>query len=208
MTTNASPDHELLSWLPVVSTLAGVIVGGLISFFINKWNFERDRDNKRRAAAMQIAAQLRSWLVDTMRKFRDHSVFEQPDPNEEQGSPYSYRFPVPSDIPEFPFADKLDQISLLESKYAEAVFLLVEKKSHAEHLAYITAEVDTYEEASGVFEQAIATVWLECLQVYKSMAKSVSWSKEVVTASELADMTESAAPKPREQNADIFEVIE
>ena len=204
MTTNI-PHYD---WFPVVSTLAGVIVAGFISFFLNKWNFARDRDEKRRAAAMQIGAQLRSWLIDTIRVFRDHHVFYQPDPNEEPGDPYNYYFPTPSDIPPFPFADNLDQISRLKSGFAETVFLLVEKKSRAEHEARVTAETNDYERAAEEFEPLIAAVWFDCLKIYKSMAKELSWSQEVITSAELAEMTERATPKPREENADFLQATE
>jgi len=183
-------------WLGIIGTLGGVVIGGFVTYFVNRWKFEQERDDRQRVAAMQIAAQLQIWLVETMRTFRDHHVFYQPDPEEDPGDPHGYFFPTPGDIPPFSFADDLDRIAQLKNADAERVFRLVQKRASAEREARITAEIEDYEEAAEIFQPLIAQLWLESLGIYQALTEPLLWGADVVTAGELADMHRRAAPKP------------
>ena len=183
----------MTDWLTAVNSLASAVIGGAMTLFIGERAFRRDRKDKQHIATMQVAVQLRMWLIDTMRTFRDHEVFYQPDPNDD-GSPYGYYFPTPADIPKFPFADSLERVSQLNSSNAQSVFGLIELRAKAERSAYVTAEVRDYEEAADDFQQGICGVWLKALEVYQVIAKEVAWQSDVVTDAELADMKKMAEP--------------
>jgi hypothetical protein len=183
----------MTDWLTAVNSLASAVIGGAMTLFIGERAFRRDRKDKQHIATMQVAVQLRMWLIDTMRTFRDHEVFHQPDPNDD-GSPYGYYFPTPSDIPKFPFADSLERVSQLNSSNAQSVFGLIELRAKSERSASVTAEVLDFEEAADDFQRGICEVWLRALDVYQVIAKEVAWQSDVVTDAELADMKKMAEP--------------
>ena len=189
----------------IIGTLAGVLLGGCISLFASWQNFHRERLATQRIATMQIASQLRRWLVDTSRTFRDHPVLYQPDPDEDPGDPHGYHFPTPSDIRDFPFATTPDRIAELRSKDAERLFDLIEQRRSAERHAVLTAEVEDYESAAQEFEPLIAQLYLDCISLYSDLAKQVGWNPQTVGVDELNDMKQRASPKqPGSQSAAGF----
>jgi hypothetical protein len=183
----------MTDWLTALNSLASAALGGTMALVISERAFQRDRKDKQSVATMQVAVQLREWLIDTMRTFRDHDVFYQPDPNDD-GSPYGYYFPTPTDITRYPFADSLERVSQLSSKNAQSVFGLIESRAKAERSAYVTAELLDYEDAADDFQRGICGVWLQALEVYQVLAKEVRWQADVVTDDELADMKKMAEP--------------
>jgi hypothetical protein len=183
----------MTDWFTALNSLVSAIVGGALTLFIGERAFRRERNDKQHTATMQIAVQLRMWLIDTMREFRDHEVFNRPDPTDD-GSPYGYYFPTPSDIQKFPFADSLERVSQLSSTNAQLVFGLIELRANAERSAYVAAEVLDYEEAAKRFERDICDVWLKTLNTYRVLAKEVSWQLEVVTETEFKDMKALTEP--------------
>ena len=104
----------MTDWMTALNSLTSAVIGGTMTLVIGERAFRRDRKDKQNIATMQVAVQLREWLIDTMRTFRDHDVFHQPDPNDD-GSPYGYYFPTPTDIPRFAFADSLERGAAITS---------------------------------------------------------------------------------------------
>jgi len=78
-----------------------------------------------------------------------------PDPNEEPGNPYGYHFPTPSDIPSFPFATALNNISLLRSSEAEKLFLVMEQRRNVEKNASVTAHLDDHEPLRPIVDRSV-----------------------------------------------------
>ncbi len=185
----------MIDWSTALNSLASAIVGGGITLVAGERTFRRDRTAKQHIASMQIAVQLRTWLIDTVRAFEEEPVFAQPDPNDD-GGPYGYSFPRPADIPAFPFTANLERASELKSKLAESVFALIEKRANADRDAYVTAELIDYETASTGFELSIAKVWLDAHATYQLLAAEVAWNTDVVTAAQFADMQTRANPPP------------
>ncbi|MGD0864655.1 MAG: hypothetical protein ABSA49_03755 [Rhizomicrobium sp.] len=188
--------------------LWGAIVGGGIAFATQRLQFRHSVGEQRRVATMQIASQIRLWLIETMRVFREQPIFDQPDPNSDPNDPYGYYFPTPSDIPAFPFADALERISLLRSDDAENLFNLIERRLNAEKEASLTAWVDDHEAASDLFEAKIADIYIDCSAIYCKLAKKVGWTREVITDEELDEMRKRARPKAEASNDAPFVALD
>jgi len=197
----------MIDWSTALNSLASAIVGGGITLVAGERTFRRDRAAKQHIATMQVAVQLRTWLIDAVRAFEEEPVFAQPDPNDD-GGPYGYSFPRPGDIPSFPFATNLERVSEFKSKLAENVFALIEKRANADRDAYVTAELIDYDTASTEFGQNIAKVWLEAHATYQLLAAEVGWNTNVVTAAQFADMQKRANPPPKAEAAAPQEQLE
>jgi hypothetical protein len=185
-------------WFAII----GTIVGAAATWFIGWRNARRERVERQRVTAMQIAAQLRLWLIETVRAFQDHPILYEPDPNQDPGDPYGYFFPAPSDIPPFPFNDALERISSLPSADAQSLFNLIERRLEAERQARVTSWSNDNDEAAELFERLIAEVFLEGLAIYKRLAEQVSWTLDVIHAEAVTEMRERATPPKREPAQD------
>lgn len=196
---------ELAAALLTQQWLWGALVAGGIAYAIQRLNFKHSVGEQRRVATMQIASQIRTWLIGTSRVFQEQSIRHQPDPNTDPNDPSGYFFPEPSDIPAFPFADALERISSLHSDDAQSLFNLIEQRWSAENEAELTWYTSDKEDAATVFEPLIAQVYLDCSDVYSKLAKQVGWVTVVVPERELADMRKIAARahETRELRADL-----
>lgn len=172
--------------------LWGAIVGGSIAYVTQRLNFRHSLGEQRRVAAMQIASQIRVWLIETNRVFEDPASY-QPDPNTDPNDPYSYHFPTPGDIPDFPFAAVPERISVLENADAQRLFNLFEQRMIAENEARFAADTHDFEYAATIFEPRIAQVYLDCLAVYSKLAKQVGWTGDVLSKTKIEEMRKRAA---------------
>lgn len=175
-------------WAGIIGAVAGALVGGGIALFGEWRHVERDRGEQRRVAVMQIASQLRIWLIDTTHAFYEASYAQ---PTEDQ-DPNRDVFPAPGDIPPFPFDDSLATISLLQSGDAQSLFNVIARRRDAEKDAKHTAFLRDNEEAAEIFEARIAGLYVECAAIYTKMAKQVDWSGSAVTEQEIATMRQKA----------------
>jgi hypothetical protein len=172
--------------------LWGAIVGGSIAYVTQRLNFRHSLGEQRRVAAMQIASQIRVWLIETNRVFEDPARYE-PDPNSDPNDPYGYYFPTPSDIPAFPFAAAPERISVLDNANAQSLFDLFERRMIAESKARVAADTHDFEYAATIFEPRIAQVYLDCLAVYSKLAKQVGWTGDVLSKTTIEEMRQRAA---------------
>jgi hypothetical protein len=141
-------------------------------------------------ASMQIASQIRLWLIQTAHVFEEHPIFDEPDPD---GDPRANVFPRPSDIPPFPFENSLNSISLLESNQAQLIFGLVEQRLNAEKEAGVTAYLEDHQEAAEIFETRIAMIFVDCVAIYTTLAERVGWQEPSVGERTLSEMRKRAA---------------
>jgi len=174
------------------AAIAGAIVGGGIAYVTQQLAFRYSLGEQRRVAAMQLASQIRVWLIQTHRVFSNPANC-QPDPDDDPRDPNRYCFPVPSDIPAFPFAAAPERISVLANADAQRLFNLLEGRMVAENEASFAHDTHDNEYAATVFEPRIAQVFLDCLAVYRHLAKQVGWTGEPLPGNAITLMEERAA---------------
>jgi hypothetical protein len=161
--------------------LAGALVGAGATLAGQWMTFRRNRRDRQRTATMQIASQIRLWLIDTT-----HAFYE---------ADYGQPFPAPGDIPAFPFERPLEDVSLLQSSDAQSLFDLVARRRAAELYWKHTSFLRNNEEAAEDFERDIAALYVDCTSIYRTLARRVSWNGAAVAEREL-DAMRKRASKP------------
>jgi hypothetical protein len=171
------------------------LLGAWITVRALKWQYARGLAQQQRVAAMQVAAQIRRWLIDTTHAFEigPDRVAEDRAANPDD-DPDLYVFPHPGDIPKFPFQDALESISLLKSTDAKSLFDVIERRLSAERTAIAEAEFGSDNAvAAEIFEALIAAVYLECASIYSKLARQVGWPADAVRDEEIKTMREKAS---------------
>jgi hypothetical protein len=167
--------------------MVGVFVGGFITWFVQWDNFRRERAERTRVAAMQIASQLRFWLTETSAAVSQHSNDVAYDMHDDPND-------VPwLEVPAFSFENSLDSISRLPSKVAQDVFGLIERKMRAHQEANHESFVGENRDASELLVARIAGIWVDGTAIYAELAGSVGWTEPAATEDEIARMRERAA---------------
>jgi hypothetical protein len=165
----------------------GVIVGGIITWFVQWDGSRRGRAEQERAAAMQIASQLRFWLTETMHVLGEHEVHEASNPSDD---PNDVHMPF---VTAFPFETSLDSISHLPSQIAQDVFGLIERKMSVEKEASFVSFVSDNQDAAEIFDARLAGIWVDGTTIYANLAKLAGWTEPAATEQEIASMRKNAA---------------
>lgn len=166
------------------SALAGVVVGGGVTWLLELNHFKRNRIEQQQIAAMQIASQLRLWLIETDNVFYEKEN-AQPNPNED---PEVDAFPLPEHIPGFPFENSLERISLLKKEDAQKLFNIIAERSREEIYAINMWDKVSGDEAATSFESKIAKIYIDCALLYADLAKQIDWAEAAVSEDKIKKM--------------------
>ncbi len=162
-------------WAGIISAIAGAVAGGGVAWFLEWSHFKRNRDEQQQIAAMQIASQIRLWLIETANVFYEQQNAE-PNPIDD---PERDAFPLPSHIPDFAFENSLERISLLKKEDAQKLFSIIAERRREEIYTVNTANLSSRQEAAERFEPEIANIIVQCGSIYTDLAKQIHWSEEV-----------------------------
>lgn len=164
-------------WTGIISAIAGAVAGGFIAWFLEWSHFKRNRDEQQQIAAMQIASQLRHWLVETLNVFVEESNSE-PSPSY---NPERDAFPLPAHIPDFPFENSLAIISLLQKNDAQKLFNSIAERRGIEIDTVNISNLLSREEAAASFEAKLAKIYVDCASIYSNLARQIGWDEVAVT---------------------------
>src|SRR4051794_5192914 len=93
-------------WQTLITGILALI-GAMVTVWALHYEGQRGERRAASAARMQIASQIRTWLLETADVFDTSPIFDQSDNNPD---PNRYVFPATGDIPVFPFQKSLDTI--------------------------------------------------------------------------------------------------
>lgn len=166
----------------LISALAGVVVGGGVTWLLELCKFKRNQTEQQQIAAMRIASQLDYWLNDIYQVFANRQIDQEP----EDYDPYRDAFPLPRHIPDFPLKNSLAVISLLKSESAKKLFDVIAKLQNAEFSASSLMKVAQPEDAENEFRIELGNVYFECQNIYENLAKQIGWG-EITNRQERTD---------------------
>ena len=179
-------------WAGIISAVAGAVAGGGVAWFLEWRHFKRNRGEQQQIAAMQIASQLRLWLIETDNLFFEQSI-AQPNPIDD---PERDAFPLPVHIPDFPFENSLERISLLKKEDAQRLFNTIAERKHEEIYAGNIWDKVGGEEAATCFESKIAKIYIDCALIYADLAKQIGWAEAAVPEDKIEKMRARMQQKP------------
>ncbi|MFZ5931498.1 MAG: hypothetical protein ACOY15_09820 [Pseudomonadota bacterium] len=161
-------------WAGTISAVAGVVVGGGVTWLLELSKFKRNRAVQQQIAAMQIASLLDYWLNDIYQVFANRQIDQEPDDYD----PDRDAFPLPWHIPDFPLKNSLAVISLLKSESAKKLFDVIAKLQNAEFSAHFTMNVQRPEDAENEFKRELGNIYFECQNVYEDLARQTGWTTQ------------------------------
>ncbi len=169
--------------------MVGVIIGGVITWFVQWDDSRRSVATQKKIAEMQIASLIRRWFIDTGHVF-DKESYNLPT---EDMDPDRYVFPAPGDIPPFPFEDSLATISLLNITVAESLFDVIARRRDAENSYEHTSFLEDNERAAEIFEARIGEIFCKCETIYTELANQIKWNGMAISERQHNSMHEKAA---------------
>ncbi len=146
-----------------------------------------DRRAKRKIATMQVATQLRAWMIDTARRVSELDDFEAS--GGRAGTQHG-------GLAKFEFEDSLDQVSLLHPKDAMRIFDLIHEKETIRSEVAAAADYVDYDEALLHLRRRAGQIYLQALPVYDHLIKSIKWIGANLPEAMTAIMRREATNEP------------